>query len=1100
MGQRRGQPHSQSMLGSMILIISFLVIFMANWPHASWAAGPGVSGPVKYDISPKLWTLKPLPVSYKAGQAREIPRGNLPRASAATEAGLTKTDTVVQNWQGNAPMPGPAQNFEGIGNISGLAPPDTQGDVGPNHYIQWVNISFAIYDKTGTVLYGPAAGNTLWSGFGGPCQTTNDGDPITLYDHLADRWVMSQFALPNYPNGPFYQCIAVSQTGDPLGSWYRYQYSFDKMNDYPKFGVWPDGYYMTINQFASGSGSWAGAGAVAFEREKMLSGQAAQMVYFDLYDADPVNFGGILPADLDGPAPPAGTPNYFAQFNDQPDQLWIWEFHVDWTTPANSVFGTATHQPNLKLDTEAFNAALCSYSRNCIPQPGTTQKLDAISDRLMYRLQYRNMAGFQAMVTNHTVNVSGSGDQAGIRWYELRKTTGDWGIHQQGTYAPDTDHRWMGSIAMDSVGNIALGYSVSSGTVYPSIRYVGRLAGDPLGTLTQTETELVAGNNVQSGVNRWGDYSMMAVDPGDNCTFWYTQEYFSGASGWAWKTRIGSFKFANCTTEGGTLQGKVTASGGGNPIPGATVAAGVFSTLTNDSGDYTLSVPAGTYDMTVTKIGYQAASAIGVSVLGGGTTAQNFSLTSLPLALLKGKVTDGSGAGWPLYAEITATANGASATTFTNPVTGQYIIQLYQSTAYTVEAASTGYTSKQSSVTLGASGVTRDFSLSVDALTCSAPGYSMSSGSCAALPGGLITGYVYDKNTKAPLSLVTMTTATGNVTQTTTTDVSGLYLLFSPAGSHKLTATPPSSGYGTLTQSVGVTKSKTVRKDFYLPAANLGVSQSAFSVMANTTASRTFKISASGTRTTTFSILKLTEVPQPLGPFQKPDYTMKPFKQGFGTAAGLPIPPPPAAAPYAAGDAVRSWDTGLPTAWGISYNGKAGTVWVSSPAANWGGNDTAMEYSVTGSPTGRSWPHAVSHSNGPADMAYDPVSGNMWIMYVGSEGAGNCIREIDPAKGYTGKSVCPGGTGFAVSQRGLAYDPSTDTFFAGGWNDSNIHHFNSSGTMLSSVNVGLAVSGLAYNPDTKHLFAMTNGSPNSVYVLDAADSYNLLGSFTIAGF
>jgi len=463
-------------------------------------------------------------------------------------------DPVLQETFGNAPslnIASPLQNFDGVTNVNGVLPPDTNGDVGPNHYMQWVNLSFAIYSKNGTLLYGPAAGNTLWSGFGGACQTTNDGDPIVQYDHLADRWMVSQFALPNYPSGPFYQCIAVSQTGDPTGAWYRYQFqiSTTKLNDYPHFGVWPDGYYMSINQFVGNT--WGGAGAVAFERSKMLVGQPAQMVYFDLYSVDP-NLGGMLPADLDGPAPAAGTPNVFAQMDDNaygysPDQLRLYDFHVDWANPSNSTFT----QSNTLL-TAAFDSNMCAGSRNCIPQQGTTRKLDAIADRLMYRLQYRNFGSYQTIVANHTVDAT-STDRAGIRWYELRNNGSGWNIYQQGTFSPDATHRWMGSIAMDASGNIGLGYSASSSTSYASIRYTGRVAGDALGTLPQGEGTIINGTGYQSHTaSRWGDYSSLSLDP-DGCTFWFTSEYIQTSGSANWRTRIGSFQLPGC--------------GGGGPTP-----------------------------------------------------------------------------------------------------------------------------------------------------------------------------------------------------------------------------------------------------------------------------------------------------------------------------------------------------------------------------------------------------------------------------------------------------------------------------------------------------------------------------------------------------
>jgi hypothetical protein len=515
--------------------------------------------PDKHDVSPPLRNIPPQALP-RASVTQEMPLFRLPPGprQKPPEAEIELADPVTQDWHGSPLLPAPTRNFEGISNADNddvvgrqPVPPDTNGDVGPDHYVQMVNIIFAIFDRNGNLLLGPAATNTLWSGFGGPCETTNNGDPIVLYDHLAGRWMLSQFALPSLPDGPFFQCIAVSQTGDPTGAYYRYAFQMpvDKLNDYPKFGVWPDAYYMSVNQFTAGSLVFAGAGVAAFERSKMLSGLAAQMIYIDLESVDP-GFGGLLPADLDGPPPSPGTPNFFVAFTQTPaDELQLWEFRVNFSNPAGSTFGLSG-LPNTTLATVPFNSFFglrCLLTHECLPQPSTRQRLDALTDRLMFRLQYRNFGTHQTLVTNHTVNAGISFfGRAGVRWYELRNSGGGWSIHQQGTYAPDNNHRWMGSIAMDSAGNIALGFSVSSTQTFPSIRLVGRLANDPLGALPQGETELIAGGGSQTGLNRWGDYSMMAVDPTDDCTFWYTQEYYEISSARGWQTRIGAFKFPSC--------------------------------------------------------------------------------------------------------------------------------------------------------------------------------------------------------------------------------------------------------------------------------------------------------------------------------------------------------------------------------------------------------------------------------------------------------------------------------------------------------------------------------------------------------------------------
>ena len=419
---------------------------------------------------------------------------------------------------------GPLVGIEGVGNVNGVYPPDTDGDVGPNHYFQMINLSFAIWDKQGTKLYGPVNNSTIWQGFVGPWTGTNDGDPIVLYDEQADRWLATQFAV-NTNNGINYQLLAVSETADPLGAWYRYAYAMTAFNDYPKFSVWNDGYYASWNMF----GSYTRVGVAAFERDKMLVGDAtAKMVYYDQSG----NTFGMLPSDFDGTPPPAGTPCYFIHLRKFSDhKMEIYEFDVDWTNTANSSFSLST-----TLTPSAY-----STSVNGIPQPGTSQKLDDLSVFLMYRLQYRNFGTHESMLANHTISNSG---RAAPRWYELRKTSGNWSIYQQGTFAPDIEERWMGSIAMNGNGDIALGYSVSSSTTFPSIRYTGRRTDDPLGQMTIDEVQVKSGLSSQSGIDRWGDYSCMSVDPVDDSTFWFTTEYRKSSN---WGTYITSFDLGPLT-------------------------------------------------------------------------------------------------------------------------------------------------------------------------------------------------------------------------------------------------------------------------------------------------------------------------------------------------------------------------------------------------------------------------------------------------------------------------------------------------------------------------------------------------------------------------
>jgi hypothetical protein len=497
---------------------------MVSQPFRAQASSQAASPPIS---AAQLFQDNPLVVP-KAGRPPTAPK----QASTAPVQ-----DTPIGNS-----MPTADANFEGVGNVNGLLPPDTQGDIGfdpatgKKYYVQWVNVSYQIWDVTipavPVSLVGPKAGNTLWAGTGSICEAHNDGDPLTRFDNLSKRWVMSQFAL-GWPND-FHQCFAVSASADPTGAWYLYDFktSAVNMNDYGKLGVWPDGYYMSFNQFGGVSPNpWAGAAVAVFERDKMLLGLSARMIYLDLGQKN-LNYGNILPSDLDGVPPSAGTPNYFMEWDDSTwiagdtaDTLRVWEFKTDWVTPANTTFGlNANYDPNLKIATANVDPNMCGFVRNCIPQLGSAQKLDALSDRLMYRLQYRNFGSYQTLVGNHTVDASGA-DKAGIHWFELRNTGSGFAISQEGVYAPDADNRWVGSIAMDGSGNMAMGYSVSSSSTYPSIRYTGRLALDPAGTLPQGENSLIAGSGAQThSAARWGDYSMMAVDPSDGCTFWFTSE------------------------------------------------------------------------------------------------------------------------------------------------------------------------------------------------------------------------------------------------------------------------------------------------------------------------------------------------------------------------------------------------------------------------------------------------------------------------------------------------------------------------------------------------------------------------------------------------
>ncbi|HMA18028.1 MAG TPA: carboxypeptidase-like regulatory domain-containing protein, partial [Thermoanaerobaculia bacterium] len=588
-----------------------------------------------------------------------------PERKRVLRRGPDTVDPVVQSVAPQASIPAPLTGFEGLNNQDNfdqyggyVVPPDTVGDVGRNHYVQAVNLLFRVYDKSGNALTVPLPISTLFSTLGGPCSNHDDGDPVVLYDPLADRWLISQLAFQNL--SPPHQCVALSRTADPAGSWFLYDFTMPntKLNDYPKFGVWPDAYYMSDNQFDP---NFQGAGVFAFNRGKMLAGDpSASYIYFDLELLDPT-IGGLLPSDVDGlTPPPVGAPNVFAyftatEFSDPQDGLRLFNFHADFGNPGASTFSERSESPVAVASFDpTMNESSDSGPADCvqgirwddaddIPQPDNSgvalcRRLDSLSDRLMFRLVYRNFGSHESLVTTHSVDVnfsaitSSNGHHGGIRYYELRRAlpAGSFGVNEQASFAPDADHRWMGSAAIDASGDIAVGYSVSGALTYPSIRYAGRLAGDPPNQLAQGETTLQAGSNLnETTLSRWGDYSMLAVDPVDECTFWYTTEYTAplagctGSSPRCWRTRIGSFRFPSCTTPArGTVQGTVMDSGNSAPIAAARVvlvdgAGASFETTTNASGSYSRLLPPGSYTAIASATGYAPSGSTPVSVSNG---------------------------------------------------------------------------------------------------------------------------------------------------------------------------------------------------------------------------------------------------------------------------------------------------------------------------------------------------------------------------------------------------------------------------------------------------------------------------------------------------
>ncbi|MDQ3117459.1 MAG: hypothetical protein M3Q86_12775, partial [Verrucomicrobiota bacterium] len=439
-------------------------------------------------------------------------------------------------------IPEPLLNFDGIafpGVGCNCAPPDTNGAVGLTQYVQMVNEAYQVFDKTtGASILGPNSIVSLWSGFGGACQNGGGGDPVVLYDQLADRWVISQFASADGGAPMTDECVAVSTSGDATGSYYRYGFHLgSNFYDYPHLSVWPDAYYMSMNVFNAAGTAYLGPQPFAFDRTAMLAGDPATFIS----PVEPLGsaVAPFLPADLDGfTLPPDGAPNTFVGFPDS-NIYTVYHFHVDFETPANSTFDLFDGVP------AAGYTALCPGTRNCIPQAGVanSDKLDGIGDRLMFRLAYRNFGDHESLVGNFSVRSGGVG---AIRWFELRGVTaGPVAVQQESTYQPDDTSRWMGSAAMDGAGNLALAFSASSASINPQIRYAGRLASDPLNTLAQGEAHLFDGTGSQTGSgNRWGDYSALTVDPVDDTTFWFTTEYYSTTGSFNWRTRIGSFTVA----------------------------------------------------------------------------------------------------------------------------------------------------------------------------------------------------------------------------------------------------------------------------------------------------------------------------------------------------------------------------------------------------------------------------------------------------------------------------------------------------------------------------------------------------------------------------
>lgn len=648
---RRGRA-LVGVLGAAGLAAALLPAFAGAAPAPAAPRGPAVpvtgnDGPpvvlpaVSHDTSRPLREMPPQTLTmspHDQPQSPPMPPERLAAAKAKLTAGTARPQTEPAAPALAAPlpaMPATTANFDGVANVNGYYPPDTNGDVGPNHYVEMVNSSMAVFDKAGNTLWGPVNNSTIWGGFGGECQLSNDGDPIVQYDQLADRWLVTQFAVSS---GDMYECVAVSATPDPLGAYHRYAFGYGTaMPDYPKFGVWPDGYYVTYNSFDGAkpavpprptpgagpvtepnpavapdaatdpmaSGDFLGSTVCAMERRAMLVGAPATQQCFTLKEE-----WSQLPSDLDGPVPPPeGSPNYIVSAHwDDIDKLTMYKFSVDWDDP-NSTLLAGPLQINVAPKHWACAEV---YRGRCVPQKDTAVKLESLGSRTMYRLAYRNHSGHESLVTNQTVALEdtfGQPTATGVQWYEIRDPeTGAPTLHQQGTVASSTpgEFRFMASIAQDREGNIGLGYSSSSAAMHPSINYLGRLVTDPLGTMPYEQGTIITGGGSQTGSSaRWGDYTSMNVDPVDDCTFWHANEYLPVTAQRAWHTRVAAFRFPSCDGPNATVPSSPGAAAVTAGLASATVS---WSPPVTDNGS-----PVNSYVVTASPGGATCTTVVGAT-------------------------------------------------------------------------------------------------------------------------------------------------------------------------------------------------------------------------------------------------------------------------------------------------------------------------------------------------------------------------------------------------------------------------------------------------------------------------------------------------------
>ena len=701
-------------------------------------------------------------VTYPSSVQISSPLSSAPPASAAPATGQRPLAIPLHALPQGQPVPGsehvsdraaqtnaahvlealPQANFGGI-TQDGYIPPDPNIAVSATQIVEMVNSELAIYDKSGNLAAGyPKSLSSLWTNLGGACG--NSGDPVVQYDRLADRWFISQLQSLSSPYG---ECIAVSTTGDAGGTYHLYFYNFgSNLNDYPKFGVWPtasnSAYLGTYNLFANGA-NFVGADLCAYDRAAMLNGQSAAQICFTRSTAD----GGFLPSDLDGATPPAdGEPGYFLAYNaSTQNSLTLYKMALNFGAGGPS----ATLSAAVEIPVAAFSPG-CGGG-TCIPQPSTSRNLDSLGDRLMYRLAYRNFGAHQSMVVNHSVT-SPQGTVA-PRWYLLDATSqGVFGVAQQGTYAPDSAYRWMGSIAMDQSGDILLGYSRSSSTSFPSIYVAGRVPGDAAGTLSQ-EISLLNGGGSQTMYTRWGDYTAMRIDPADDCTFWYVNEYLPQTSFGNWYTYIGSHKITGCGSGGG----------GGSPDFGLSVTPASLTVNAGSDSGSGASVTVTSMNDFNAQVTFTTSCSGLISCSASPATPPKNSTASSTLTV--------------------AVASGADAGTITETVTGNSGATSHNTSfTLTVPASDFGITATAlSPIHRSASGSTT--------ITLTDKGLSNSSTSLS------VSGL--PKQTSATFSPTTVKVNTTNPVSSTLTIKVGRN---APRGTYPLTVTGTNSGYSETTQ------------------------------------------------------------------------------------------------------------------------------------------------------------------------------------------------------------------------------------------------------------------------------------------------------------